>query len=66
MRYCPYNRRILLRPGKTSNEYFDKYLFEANPKLLSKICDFMLPFIPPDTEVLAGIEMGGIPIATML
>ena len=57
---------FLLRSGKTSNEYFDKYLFEANPILLSQICDFMLPAIPPGTEILAGLEMGGIPIATML
>lgn len=26
--------KFLLRSGQYSNEYFDKYLFEANPELL--------------------------------
>lgn len=57
---------FLLRSGKTSNEYFDKYLFEANPEILSSITSFMKELIPSDCEVLAGLEMGGIPIATSL
>ncbi|MGK0339077.1 MAG: orotate phosphoribosyltransferase [Candidatus Azotimanducaceae bacterium] len=55
-----------LRSGPVSHEYFDKYLFESDPKLLSDIAEAMLPLIPPDTEVLAGLEMGGIPVVTML
>lgn len=57
---------FLLRSGKTSNEYFDKYRFESNPKILEAIADQMTPLIPEDTEILAALEMGGIPIATML
>ena len=57
---------FLLRSGQTSNEYFDKYLFESNPKILAAIADHMSKLIPQDTEVLAGLEMGGIPIATAL
>lgn len=53
-----------LRSGLTSNEYFDKYRFEAQPKLLKAIAQGLAPLIPKDTEVLAGLEMGGIPIAT--
>jgi len=26
----------------------------------------MVPLVPPDTEVLAGLEMGGIPVVTAL
>ena len=55
-----------LRSGQVSGEYFDKYLFEAKPALLAKIADAMMPRIPAGTEVLAGLEMGGIPVATAL
>ena len=55
-----------LRSGQVSSEYFDKYLFEAKPALLAKIADAMMPNIPAGTEVLAGLEMGGIPVATAL
>ncbi|KHD87089.1 MAG: orotate phosphoribosyltransferase [Bdellovibrio sp. ArHS] len=55
-----------LRSGQISNEYFDKYRFEAQPALLREIAKHMAPLIPAGTEVLAGLEMGGIPIATAL
>ncbi len=57
---------FLLRSGVTSNTYFDKYKFESDPKLLLKIAQEMSKLIPDDTEILAGLEMGGIPIVTML
>jgi orotate phosphoribosyltransferase len=55
-----------LRSGQVSNEYFDKYLFEAQPELLSDIAGVMRELIPGDSEVLAGLEMGGIPIVTAI
>ena len=55
-----------LRSGKVSDTYFDKYQFEADPKLLQSIAQAMVSLIPQGTEVLAGLEMGGIPIVTML
>jgi len=55
-----------LRSGQTSTEYFDKYRFESQPQILVQIAQALLPLIPPGTEVLAGLEMGGIPIATAL
>jgi len=55
-----------LRSGQISNEYFDKYLFESSPTVLSKVADELVALIPEDIEVLAGLEMGGIPIATAL
>ncbi len=57
---------FLLRSGKISNEYFDKYRFETDPKLLDAIGDHMKDLIPEGTEILAGLEMGGIPLATVL
>jgi len=58
--------KFTLRSGQVSNEYFDKYLFEARPVLLKEIAGVMLELIPADSEVLAGLEMGGIPIVTAL
>ena len=55
-----------LRSGKISDTYFDKYQFEAEPRLLRAIAQAMAALIPQGTEVLAGLEMGGIPIVTML
>lgn len=55
-----------LRSGKVSNSYFDKYQFESEPALLSDITKEMEKLIPQNTHVLAGLEMGGIPIVTML
>ena len=55
-----------LRSGSVSNEYFDKYRFESNPEILREIAKQMVALVPPETEVLAGLEMGGIPIATAL
>jgi orotate phosphoribosyltransferase len=55
-----------LRSGLVSHEYFDKYRFEAQPHLLREIARQMVALIPAGTEVLAGLEMGGIPIATAL
>jgi len=55
-----------LRSGIISNDYFDKYLFESDPRLLSQIADQLISNIPGNTELLAGLELGGIPIATAL
>ncbi len=57
---------FLLRSGQTSNEYFDKYMFESDPVLLRAIAKEMCPLIPIGTELLAGLEMGGIPVVTAL
>ena len=34
--------------------------------MLSRFANAMLPLIPPGTDVLAGLEMGGIPIVAAL
>jgi len=55
-----------LRSGAISHEYFDKYRFEADPATLRQIGLAMRELLPVDGELLAGLEMGGIPLATML
>jgi orotate phosphoribosyltransferase len=57
---------FLLRSGQISTEYFDKYLFEAQPDILREIADHMSALLPEAYDQLAGLEMGGIPIATAL
>jgi orotate phosphoribosyltransferase len=54
-----------LRSGDTSTEYFDKYLFESDPALLREIAEALAALLPDDTDALAGLELGGIPIATV-
>lgn len=55
-----------LRSGIVSSEYFDKYRFEADPKLLRRIAKRMLELTPAGAEVLAGLELGGVPLATAM
>ncbi len=55
-----------LRSGLVADTYFDKYQFEAEPELLAAVAEQMAPLIPADTELLAGLELGGVPVATAL
>jgi orotate phosphoribosyltransferase len=57
---------FVLRSGVVSNEYFDKYRFEADPALLRDIAAALVPLLPSETDALAGLELGGVPIATVL
>jgi len=58
---------FLLRSGVISEQYFDKYLFEADPLLLKDIAEAMHSLVPDSgVDALAGLEMGGIPVVTML
>lgn len=58
--------KFLLRSGVTSHEYFDKYQFEARPELLNEIAEHLIKNLPTDFDILAPLEMGGIPIATAI
>jgi orotate phosphoribosyltransferase len=55
-----------LRSGVVSHEYFDKYRFEADPGLLRAIAEAMAALVPDGVDALAGLELGGVPLATML
>ena len=57
---------FLLRSGATSNEYFDKYRFESRPKLLKKLARGLAELLPKRADGLAGLELGGVPLATAL
>ena len=57
---------FVLRSGQRSGHYFDKYQFESDPALLRRISDALIPLIPSDAEILAGLELGGVPVVTAL
>jgi orotate phosphoribosyltransferase len=63
---CRLTGEFTLRSGQQATEYFDKYLFEAEPHLLARVVDALVPLLPDDTELLGGLELGGVPIATVL
>ena len=63
---CRLSGSFRLRSGQVSHEYFDKYLFEADPALLARVVDAMVDLVPESTELLGGLELGGIPIATVV
>ncbi|MGN6781112.1 MAG: orotate phosphoribosyltransferase [Marmoricola sp.] len=63
---CRLSGEFTLRSGQVSHEYFDKYLFEADPALLGRVVAQMVALVPADTELLGGLELGGVPLATGL
>jgi orotate phosphoribosyltransferase len=54
-----------LSSGIVSHEYFDKYLFEADPVLLREVAEALVALLPDGVDALAGLELGGVPLATM-
>lgn len=58
--------QFVLRSGVTSNRYFDKYQFESRPQLLLQVAIAMAKRVPADTQVLAGLELGGIALAVVM
>ena len=63
---CRLTGEFTLRSGQVASEYFDKYLFEADPALLARVVEQMVDLVPDGTELLGGLELGGVPIATVL
>ena len=63
---CHLDGDFLLRSGQRSTIYMDKYQFSSDPELLGRVVDLLIPMLPDDTEVLGGLELGGVPIATAI
>jgi orotate phosphoribosyltransferase len=61
---CRLRGQFVLRSGQVSDTYFDKYLLEADPRLLARVAARMAALIPDGTHLLGGLELGGIPLAT--
>ncbi|MHB1860588.1 MAG: orotate phosphoribosyltransferase [Solirubrobacteraceae bacterium] len=56
---------FVLRSGVSSAEYFDKYLFESDPELLAEIARELVSLLPERVDALAGLELGGVPLASV-
>jgi orotate phosphoribosyltransferase len=51
---------FVLRSGKRSNRYFDKFLFETDPALLKLLGRHLAELVPKDTQRLAAPELGAV------
>src|ERR1700674_694781 len=51
---------FVLRSGKRSNRYFDKFLFETDPALLRRIGKQLAALVPKETQRLAAPELGAV------
>ena len=51
---------FILRSGKRSNRYFDKFLFETDPELLKRIGAELARLVPKETQRLAAPELGAV------
>jgi len=51
---------FVLRSGKRSNRYFDKFLFETDPVLLKRIGTGLAELVPAGTQRLAAPELGAV------
>jgi orotate phosphoribosyltransferase len=58
---------FVLSSGKRSSYYLDKWRFETDPRLLREIARALADLLPsPQPHRLAGVELGGVPLATAL
>jgi orotate phosphoribosyltransferase len=51
---------FVLRSGKRSNRYFDKFLFETDPALLRRLGHHLAQLVPAETQRLAAPELGAV------
>src|SRR5690348_11224687 len=51
---------FVLRSGRRSKYYFDKYLFETQPGILRRVATLLAELVPPSTQRLAAPELGAI------
>jgi orotate phosphoribosyltransferase len=51
---------FVLRSGKRSNRYFDKFRFETDPILLRKLGKHLAALVPKETQRLAAPELGAV------
>ncbi len=57
---------FLLSSGQRSKYYLDKYRFSTQPKLLKPIAVGLAALLPANLEILAGVELGAVPLVTAL
>jgi orotate phosphoribosyltransferase len=56
---------FILRSGKRSKYYLDKYLFETCPDILKALGKEFAKYVTSDVTLIAGAELGGVAIAAV-
>jgi len=54
---------FVLRSGKRSKYYLDKYLFETCPDILKSLGEEFAKYVTGDITLIAGAELGGVALA---
>ncbi len=54
---------FVLRSGRTSKYYLDKYLFETQPEILAALAERFAKFVGSDVDLIGGAELGGVALA---
>lgn len=54
---------FVLRSGKRSKYYLDKYLFETKPEILKALGEEFAKHVGSDVTLIAGAELGGVALA---
>jgi orotate phosphoribosyltransferase len=54
---------FILRSGRRSPYYLDKYLFETQPVILAELGRLLAEYVSDQTDRIAGAELGGVPLA---
>lgn len=54
---------FVLRSGRRSNYYLDKYKFETQPDILKRLGEAFAEYKTTETTLIAGAELGGVPLA---
>lgn len=54
---------FVLRSGKRSHYYLDKYLFETCPDILEALGEEFAGYVDEDVTLIAGAELGGVALA---
>lgn len=54
---------FVLRSGRRSRFYLDKYLFETQPEILRALGTLFAEHVTPRTTLIGGAELGGIALA---
>ena len=54
---------FVLRSGRKSNYYLDKYRFETQPDVLAALGKMLADRVSHDTDRIAGAELGAVPLA---
>lgn len=55
---------FILRSGRASDFYLDKYMFSTRPEILLDLGKMFAARLPKEANRLAGAELGGIPLVT--